>query len=39
MDRVKLKEGLKLSMEISSRGNKYCNDSKFWEKGNRKSGR
>ena len=39
MDKVELKEGLKFSMEISSRGNKYLQESKFWEEENRKNGR
>ena len=39
MNKVELKEGLKFSMEISSRGNKYLQDSKFWEEDNKKSGR
>lgn len=39
MNKVELKEGLKFSMEISSRGNKYLQDSKFWEEENKKSGR
>jgi methionyl-tRNA synthetase len=32
LNRVEIKEGLKFSMEVSSRGNKYLQDSKFWEK-------
>ena len=32
MNKVELKEGLKFSMEISKRGNKYLQESKFWEK-------
>ena len=36
---VMIKEGLKLAMEISSLGNKYLQDSKFWEAENKKSGR
>ena len=39
MNKVEIKEGLKFSMEISSRGNKYLQDSKFWEEENKKSGR
>jgi len=31
MNKVDLKDGLKFSMEISSRGNKYLQESKFWE--------
>jgi hypothetical protein len=30
---------LKLSMELSSLGNKYLQDSKFWEKPSVESGR
>ena len=36
---VEIKEGLKIAMEISSLGNKYLQDSKFWEAENKKSGR
>lgn len=32
LNRVEIKEGLKFSMEVSSRGNKYLQDSKFWLK-------
>ena len=39
MNKVELKEGLRCSMEMSSRGNKYLQDSKFWEEENRKNGR
>ena len=39
MKKVEIKEGLKFSMETSSRGNKYLQDSLFWEEHNRKSGR
>jgi methionyl-tRNA synthetase len=39
LNNVEIKEGLKFSMEVSSRGNKYLQDSKFWEKENRESGR
>lgn len=31
-DNVEIKDGLKISMEISSLGNKYLQDSRFWEK-------
>ena len=30
LNKVEIKEGLKFSMEISSRGNKYLQDSRFW---------
>jgi methionyl-tRNA synthetase len=36
---VEIKDGLKAAMEISSIGNKYLQDSKFWEEENKKSGR
>lgn len=39
LNKVEIKEGLKFSMEVSSRGNKYLQDSKFWEKEHQKSGR
>ena len=39
LNKVEIKEALKFSMEISSRGNKYLQDSKFWEKANLESGR
>ena len=39
LDKVEIKEGLKIAMEISSLGNKYLQDSKFWETENKKSGR
>jgi methionyl-tRNA synthetase len=39
LSEVEIKEGLKYCMEISSRANKYLQDSKFWEKENRDSGR
>ena len=39
MTKVEMREGLKMGMEISSRGNKYLQDSKFWEEDNKKNGR
>jgi methionyl-tRNA synthetase len=39
LEAVEIKEGLKLAMEISHLGNKYLQDSKFWEKENVESGR
>jgi methionyl-tRNA synthetase len=30
LNKVEIKEGLKFCMEISSRGNKYLQESKFW---------
>lgn len=39
LQKVEIKEGLKYCMEISSRGNKYLQESKFWEKEHRESGR
>lgn len=39
LEKVEIKEGLKQAMEISSIGNKYLQDSKFWEKENKESGR
>lgn len=39
LNKVEIKEGLKFSMEVSSRGNKYLQDSKFWEKEHQQSGR
>ena len=32
LNRVEIKEGLKFSMEVSSRGNKYLQDTKFFDK-------
>jgi methionyl-tRNA synthetase len=37
--KIELKEGLKFCMETSSRGNKYLQDSQFWEEHHRKAGR
>ena len=39
LNKVEIKEGLKIAMDISSLGNKYLQDSKFWEAENKKSGR
>lgn len=39
LEGVEIKEGLKIAMEISHLGNKYLQDSKFWEKENVESGR
>jgi methionyl-tRNA synthetase len=30
LSKVEIKEGLKYCMEISSQGNKYLQESKFW---------
>ena len=34
LEAVEIKEGLKIAMEISHLGNKYLQDSKFWDKSN-----
>lgn len=39
LEAVEIKEGLKIAMEISHLGNKYLQDSKFWEKKNIEDGR
>jgi methionyl-tRNA synthetase len=39
LEGVEIKEGLRIAMEISHIGNKYLQDSKFWEKQNIESGR
>ena len=39
LQKVQIKEGLKIAMEISSIGNKYLQDNKYWEAENKASGR
>lgn len=39
LDNVEIKEGLKAAMEISSLGNKYLQETKFWEEANKESGK